>query len=317
MEAKRLFYLLLFIFFIVGAVFLGVCVASPDPEAIVYVDPPYTSAPPGQYFTINISVAEVTNLNSWYFKLLYTNKTVLYTNKTMIKEGPFLSQNDLYTTDLTVTYDGIYWRVGCYIVGPESTSGSGTLANITFLIQNEGECTIALHDTTLRDPEVALISHTTRLINHNEGYFNSEKVKVVNKVEVDGKNCTIVTTTNSSISPVPFNIDIERKEISFNVIGPSGMTGYCNASIPKSFMNCTDFQEWDVTVDGDPPAYFPTPTDNATHTFVYFTYATSSHKVRITSTYMVPEFPAIIILPLFIIATLAAAVLVKKFRQSI
>jgi len=292
MEAKRLFYVALFTLFIVGAVFSGVCTSSPDPATIVYVDPPYISTPPGQYFTINISIAEVINLNSWSFKLFYPNKTVLYTNTSMITEGPFLSQDGIYPTDLTKSYDGFSLNVGCHIVGPPSVgvSGSGTLASITFLVQKEGECVIDLQETTLRDPDVALIFHATRIIKANyEGYFNSEKVDVVNNVEVLGKNYTVVTTTNSSISPVPFNMHIAEKEISFNVIGPDDMTGYCNVSIPKSFMNCTALDDWDVTVNGNLPAYFPTPTENATHTFVYFTYTTSTHKVRITSTYMIPE----------------------------
>ena len=311
MEAKRLFYLSLVSLFIFGAIASGMCMASASDAVIVYVDPPYNSAPAGQYFTINISVTEVTNLNSWQFKL-YIKKAVLETNDTLIEEGPFLSQNGAYPTELTKNYDGLYWNVGCHISTPGvGVNGSGTLASITFKVLKEGESNIALTETKLWNPAINPIDHT-----HKGGYFNSEKVEVINEVEVGGQNFTIITTTNSSVSPVPFDINIAQKEISFNVIGPAGMTGYCNVSIPKSFMNCTSLDDWEVTVGGSPPAYFPTPTDNSTHTFVYFIYTTSTHKVRITSTHIVPEFPAFMILPLLIIATLAAFLLGKKFGRS-
>ncbi|MDH5690688.1 MAG: hypothetical protein OEY81_04610, partial [Candidatus Bathyarchaeota archaeon] len=118
MKVKRLFHLSLVTLFVFGVVASGICVASPDETTIVYVDPPYDSAPAGQYFTINVSVTEVTNLNSWFFKL-YIKKVVLETNESMIEEGPFLSQNGVHPTALTMSYDGIYWNVGCHIVGTD------------------------------------------------------------------------------------------------------------------------------------------------------------------------------------------------------
>lgn len=313
MGTKRLFCISLVAFFIVSTSVPRSGASSPD-YPIIYVDPPWNSAPPGTYFTVNISVAEAMNLNSWFFKL-YTKKTTLYTNESMIKEGPFLSS--VGTTVFTVTEDGIYWNVGCHIQGDVGTSGNGTLATITFLVQQGGDSNLALIETKLRDPGGVLINHAKRLINHTSGYFNSEKVEAVSEVTVGEKNFTIVTTTNSSVYPVPFNVDTALKEISFNVMSPNGMTGYCNVSIPKPFMNCTSLDEWVVKVDGDPAAYFPTPTENATHTFVYFTYTTSTREVSISSTYMIPEFPLIIILQLLIIATLVAAMLAKRFVQSI
>lgn len=309
MKAKCLFYLSLVMLFIFGIVASGITIASADESPIVYVDPPYNcvpASPAPQYFTVNISIAEVTNLYSWQIKL-YIKKSVLETNDSLIEEGPFLSQNGAYLTELNKNYDGLYWTVGCHIVGPESVDGSGTLASITFKVLKEGESNIALIETKLFDPDVTPIPHT-----NERGYFNSEKVKVINVIEVGGQNFTIIMITNSSVSPVPFNLDIGMKEISFNVIGLDGMIGYCNVTIPKNFMNCTNLADWNVTVDGVSPPYFPTPTDNATHTFVYFTYATSTKKVEITSIYIVPEFSAIVFLPLFIIATIAATIIRKK-----
>jgi hypothetical protein len=272
---------------------------------MVYVDPPYNSVPVNQTFAINVSVAEVTNLYSWGIKL-YIKKAVLETNIGMIEEGPFLTQNgDL--TQLNAAYDGIYWNIGCSITTPsQGVNGSGTLVSITFKVLIKGESNIALIETDLLNPAINPISHTSK-----GGYFNSEKVEVINEVQVNGQNFTVITTTNSTVSPVPFNIDIGQRRISFNVIGPDGMTAYCNVSIPKPFMNCTLLGDWTVTVGGGPPASLVL-TDNSTHTFVYFTYATSTHKVEISSTYIAPEFHTTVFLLILVLATLATALLRKK-----
>jgi len=305
MKVNRLFHLSLVTLLIFGVVASGVSMAASDETTIVYVNPPYNSVPAvpvNQTFTVNISVAAVTDLNAWQFKL-YIKKSVLYTDSSLIKEGPFLSQDGAYLTEITENYDGMYWNVGCHIVGADSTNGSGILASVTFKALKEGESNIALIETKLWNPDINPIPHTNK-----GGYFNSDKVEVINEVEVDGHNFTIITTTNSSVSPVPFNLDIGQKEIRFDVIGLAGLTGYCNISIPKSFMR----DDWEVTVGGSPPASL-TITENLTHTFLYFTYATSAQEVRITSTYIVPEYSASIFLSLLIIATLAATLITKKF----
>lgn len=308
MKAKCLFHLSLVTLFVFGVIASGISVASTEETPIVYVDPPYNSTPAGQYFTINIYVANVTNLNSWRITL-YIKKAVLETNSSMIEEGTFLSQNGVYPTVLTSNQDAakLYWFIGSHIEGDWAVNGSGTLASITLKVIKEGESHIALTETYLWEPDSIPIDHASK-----GGYFDSEEVEVINEIEVDGQNFTIITATNSSVSPVPFNINIEQREISFNVIGLEGMTGYCNVSIPKSFMNCSDPGDWAVWVDDVSPPYFPPPTDNTTHTFVYFTYATSTHTVRIKSTNMVPEFPAIVFLPLFIIAAITATIIAKK-----
>lgn len=308
LKAKCLSILLLFTIFassVVGIVVSGKFMVLSAETTLVYVDPPYNSAPVNQTFTINVSIAEVTNLYSWGIKL-YIKKSVLETNLSMIQEGPFLRQNGAPTM-FNTNYDGITWNIGCLITTPSpGVNGSGILVSITFKVLTEGASNLALTETSLRNPEINPISHTSK-----GGYFNSERVDVINEVQVDGQNFTVITTTNSSVSPVPFNIDIGQKKISFNVIGPDGMTGYCNVSIPKPFMNCSSLGDWGVTVGGSPPASLAL-TENSTHTFVYFTYATSTHKVEISSTYIAPEFPATGFLLILALVTIAVALLRKR-----
>jgi hypothetical protein len=318
LKARYLSLLLLFTVLAssaVGTVVSGTFMVLSAETTMVYVDPPYNSVPVGHYFTINVSIAEVTNLYSWRIKL-YIKTNVLETNGSMIKEGPFLKQ-DGAPTQLTTSFE-LTWNIGCHITTPSpGVNGSGTLVSITFKVLKEGESNLALTETYLWNPEINPIPHTVNAfqvdgLKIKGGYFNSEKVDVINEVQVNGQNFTVITTTNSTVSPVPFNIDIGQKKLSFNVIGPDGMTGYCNVSIPKSFMNCTSLDDWTVTVGGSPPAS-SVLTENSTHTFVYFTYATSTHKVEISSTYIVPEFPTTVFLLILVLATIAAALLRKKF----
>jgi hypothetical protein len=298
----------------VGTVVSGRFMVLSAETTMVYLDPPYNSVPVGHYFTINVSVADVTNLYSWGIKL-YVKTNVLETNGSMITEGPFLKKSGaptMFNTNFDLT-----WNIGCLITTPSpGVNGSGTLVSITFKVLKEGESYLALTETNLRNPEINPIPHTVNEVQVDGqkikgGYFNSERVDVINEVQVDGQNFTVITTTNSSVSPVPFDIDIGQKKISFNVIGPDGMAGYCNVSIPKPFMNCTLLGEWGITVGGSPPAS-SVLTENSTHTFVYFTYATSTHKVEISSTHMAPEFPTTVFLLILILATIAAALLKKS-----
>lgn len=108
--------------------------------------------------------------------------------------------------------------------------------------------------------------------------------------------------TNSTVAL--FNFTQSLKEISFNVVGPNNSTGFCNVTIPLNLMWCDQPEQWQVTIDNEPPKYFPTPIDNETYTSLYFTYNHSAQKVKISSVYVVPEFSITVLLLLFIISAL-------------
>jgi len=118
----------------------------------------------------------------------------------------------------------------------------------------------------------------------------------------------IVSTSNSTLTSFIFNQSLAQ--ISFTVLGKTDTGGYCNVTIPKSFlrgepwtvkMNDTD---WDFTTF-----------DNETHSFIYFTYMhASTLQVTIQGTWVIPEFPSAVFLPLFIIATLLIVIVYRKKR---
>lgn len=115
----------------------------------------------------------------------------------------------------------------------------------------------------------------------------------------------IYTICNSTISDFQCYFDSENQTnvIKFNVNGTEGL-GFCRICIPHTVLNDT----YTVLVDGYEPAYVNYILyDNGTHHWIYFTYQHSIHEVII-----IPEFPLFLILPLFIIATLLAAIIYRK-----
>jgi len=100
---------------------------------------------------------------------------------------------------------------------------------------------------------------------------------------------------NSSISDFQSN----STSISFNVTGEDGTAGFCRICIPTALMNAT----YKVFVNSTEVPCNLLPCSNSTHSYLYFNYTHSTEQVII-----VPEFPSILILPLFIMATLLAVI---------
>ncbi len=80
--------------------------------------------------------------------------------------------------------------------------------------------------------------------------------------------------------------------------------GFCRVSIHYDVLSAP----FNVTVDGAIPTYWNyTLHDNGTHGWIYFEYTHSTREVVI-----IPEFPALAILPLFMTATLVAALAYRR-----
>ena len=109
----------------------------------------------------------------------------------------------------------------------------------------------------------------------------------------------IQTISNSTISNFQFN----GTAASFNVSGGDGTIGFCRICIPTALMNIT----YKVFVNGTEVSYTLLPFSNSTHSYLYFTYNHSTQEVII-----IPEFPSFLILPLFMLASLLAAVAYRR-----
>jgi hypothetical protein len=109
----------------------------------------------------------------------------------------------------------------------------------------------------------------------------------------------IQTICNSTISHFRF----DGTEISFNVAGKEGTTGFCRILVPTALMNKT----YRVLVNGGEVSHDLLPFSNATHSYLYFTYNHSTKEVTI-----IPEFPSLLILPLLMTAALLTLIIYKR-----
>ena len=119
----------------------------------------------------------------------------------------------------------------------------------------------------------------------------------------------ITTSSNSSVTDFYFDPD-DGAFIKFNVIGPTGTTGFCNVTIPDDLL----WGEFSVYVDGfslvEDEDY--TQTYNGTHYIFYITYTHTTHVIEIRGTDVIPEYPSFLFSSLLLTATLVIVIYKKK-----
>lgn len=113
----------------------------------------------------------------------------------------------------------------------------------------------------------------------------------------------VETVSNSTLSDFQFN----STALGFYVAGADATAGFVRVRIPTALMSAT----YRVFVNGTEILYTTLPISNATYSYLYFTYAHSSQEVII-----VPEFPSLIILPLFMILALLLAVAYRSKHKA-
>jgi len=123
----------------------------------------------------------------------------------------------------------------------------------------------------------------------------------------DGYAFNVTMTSNSTISD--FNFNESLKQISFNVTGPTGKTGYCNVTIPQGLLQG---EPWTIYVNNTDCTAFCSIAGNSTHTFVYIPYTCSTNIIQIEGTWVIPEFPLVMILALSMILAMLVAGFAKK-----
>ena len=123
------------------------------------------------------------------------------------------------------------------------------------------------------------------------------------------KTYHVAVMSNSTVED--FNFSQPEMQIRFNVSGLSGTVGYCNVSIPKSLLRG---EPWTVKINGTDWSFISS--ENATHSFIYFTYThASTLQVIIQGTWVIPEFSSTMILLFLMSLTLLAIALTKKTRK--
>jgi len=137
-------------------------------SARLYVNPPTIIDPTltsGKSFSINVTVANVTDLYGFEFKLRY-NTTFLTGLGVMIV--PFPNQTDFTSDWFIKDREGIIWVNVTYYspAKPLTTTNPVTLATIFFLVETLGKTDLDLYDTKLVDDKADAIPHSVE-----DGYF--------------------------------------------------------------------------------------------------------------------------------------------------
>jgi hypothetical protein len=108
--------------------------------------------PVGESFTINVTAGNIEDLYSWEFYLNWS--------------APLLDVGTVFYQEMHNDEGYIYAK--CTRTGVTGVTGSGTLANITFLVEDEGNSTLHLYDTVLLNSTQEEMLH---MLSH--GYFNN------------------------------------------------------------------------------------------------------------------------------------------------
>ena len=238
-------------------------------------------------------------------------------NLTLCFDHNLIRASKVYTRDLTdipgwnlTVHSSILGQLTIELQGVKVISGVGSIAQVNFELAHteKNELPILIQNVSTNSEDI-IIAEGGRII---LGQMSITRPKNLSfEIFYDGQPYYITMYSNSTIKD--FHVEPPAPMISFNVSAPIGTVGFCNITIPKSFMWCNEITEWIVKVDQLPPLLCSI-SENSTHTFLSFTYKHSSHEVKIESMYIIPEITFFPILPLFMIATLLAVIIYKRKR---
>ncbi|GAG21880.1 unnamed protein product, partial [marine sediment metagenome] len=161
-----------------------------------------------------------------------------------------------------------------------------------------------------------LIGYTECSIKEQENmtetvYYHFQKVGIpqVFYPLIDSSDYPVTLDSNSAILGFVFN-QTER-QISLYVSGATGTSGFCDFAIPVDLLWGTFSLNLDDYSLVDGVDY--TQTNNSTHNIFQVTYSgDGTHIIEVVSSDVIPEFPAFILLPAFMVTTMVGAILYRK-----
>jgi hypothetical protein len=217
--------------------------APPPKPALIYVDPPVisnTSLTPGNDFTIAINITDASGIRGLEFKLGFNASMV---QATSIAPGTFLPP----TTPLT-QIDNVTGFVLFNVSLSSSLNGNGTLAQITFEVEDLGKTSLHLYDVKLIDSFGETLPYTT-----SDGSFDNV---LLAKLAVDPPEIIDPTL----LPPSTFTINITIAEV-------RDLYGYkFNLTFDPNVLICLQVQIYDVLGETH---YIPDQSIDNTRGFVF------------------------------------------------
>ena len=226
-----------------------------DSSPNLYVDPQFTSVDIGESFSINISIADVTDLSGWEFKLYYQNDILAIAGA---NEGPFLKQGgttSFFIVDLNNNYNATHGRVWltCVLLGAVvGVTGNGALATVDFQGIGAGNSTLHLTDSVLGDSEANAISHTTddgevQII----GLSDIAVTNVTPSKTIVGQSYLMkinVTLENQGDNTTTFNVTTYANTTIINTLTNIALTAGNSITVTFLWDNTTDFAKGNYTI---------------------------------------------------------------------
>jgi len=255
----------------------------------VFIDPPTINGTViDQEFTVNVMITGAKDMFGWMAGMTF-NPTFL--SCIGFFEGDFLKNkgSTSWTPANISNTTGVIAFHGCVFTEDAKVDGDGQLAYATFKVKEAGVSDLHLIDVALVDYYEPIKRVRVNII---DVYTVTEVTPPQTVVTVS--NSTIreeAEAPNSGLSDHAFNASAE--EISFKVYGP--YPGFCNVTIPKALLNATTLDGWKVIIDSI--LVSRTPTENLTHTSIYFTYAAGLHEVAISTRAIESSTISIIVSP--------------------
>jgi hypothetical protein len=289
-------------------------------QATIGVEPDSIFDPglgPGSNFTVEIWIHQVEDLAGLEFKLAY-NTTVL--NATLITYGDIFGETYFPLTSEIHDDEGYVWYGFMEGFGEPGFNGTGRAAIINFTVASVGESVLHLNDTKLGDSSVPPVSIVHDAL---DGYFSNVEAVIEScdsagdqkdtfdlgeTVYVTGGGYSPSTTYNFSIvvdeetwtdgMAIPERVPETATTISSNIDGDIQPTAVW--SDPQTV------GKYDMVVDVNGNGQYDAGID-----------ALDDNEIEVTGGFLViPEFLSFIILPLFMTATLLAAIMLgKKTRK--
>ena len=142
--------------------FIGVCARPAAALPIVSVQPASGPVNPADSFSLNIDISNVQDLFGFQFDLFYDPALL---SVSLIEEGSFLSSagDTFFIPGLIDSITGTIAFTANTLLGPiVGSSGSGTLARLTFTALSPGTSTVGITNLLLLDSALAEISATTQ-----------------------------------------------------------------------------------------------------------------------------------------------------------
>lgn len=306
---------------------------TPTGMFIVPQDTILTNAVVGTVFSLNVSIANVTDIAGVQWTLSWNSSLM---NCTSITENLYktvtppddTSQANIWqlfkkfnntdgTADYAFTYqDLILAQTDGYapinITANNYPGGLATaIVNFTVTlappVNQYYDCNFTFTKVAVGD----MLAEDLNVTGQN-GYYRIYGPPEITDTVVtfESNNYTVRTVTNGSLVPDSMNftkLAANQYLLDFNITGAANATAYVNVTVPKALMNIGTGDEWTVLVNDVPTT--PNFTSDDNNTYFYVTTILGTEKVGILGT--IPEY-AMLFIPLLMAATLVAFALRRR-----